>query len=103
LKTPFREEVLDLRSLVLAGLRDPRILVQDLRNDFEPAVCAAHPAVLSVKEEMTRRGAVYASMSGSGSSVYGFFVHHNDAVEAARKLQLAGYRTFLTPPHFSPP
>ena len=31
------------------------------------------PAIGEIKEEMYRQGAVYASMSGSGSSVYGLF------------------------------
>ncbi|MBP6286235.1 MAG: 4-(cytidine 5'-diphospho)-2-C-methyl-D-erythritol kinase [Ferruginibacter sp.] len=45
----------------------------DLKNDFEEAVFAAHPAVRSVKEDLYRQGALYASMSGSGSTVFGIF------------------------------
>ncbi|WP_281643768.1 4-(cytidine 5'-diphospho)-2-C-methyl-D-erythritol kinase [Bacteroides zoogleoformans] len=42
-------------------------------NDFEESVFPQFPAIGAVKEEMYRQGAVYASMSGSGSSVYGLF------------------------------
>ncbi len=42
-------------------------------NDFEPTVFAAHPSIARLKEDFYRRGAVYASMSGSGSSVFGLF------------------------------
>lgn len=42
-------------------------------NDFEESVFPQFPAIGKIKEEMYRQGAVYASMSGSGSSVYGLF------------------------------
>lgn len=42
-------------------------------NDFETSVFAAHPELAAVKESMYSKGAVYASMSGSGSAIYGIF------------------------------
>ena len=42
-------------------------------NDFEESVFPQFPAIKEIKEEMYRQGAVYASMSGSGSSVFGLF------------------------------
>lgn len=42
-------------------------------NDFEESVFPQFPAIGEIKEEMYRQGALYASMSGSGSSVYGLF------------------------------
>lgn len=42
-------------------------------NDFEESVFPQFPAIGEIKDEMYRQGAVYASMSGSGSSVYGLF------------------------------
>ena len=42
-------------------------------NDFEESVFPQFPEIGEIKEEMYRQGAVYASMSGSGSSVYGLF------------------------------
>ena len=44
-----------------------------LVNDFEASVFPQHPLIGEVKEELYRQGAVYASMSGSGSSVFGLF------------------------------
>lgn len=44
-----------------------------LVNDFEKSVFAEHPEIAAAKEAMYERGAVYASMSGSGSSVFGVF------------------------------
>lgn len=42
-------------------------------NDFEESVFPQFPAIGEIKEEMYKSGAAYASMSGSGSSVYGLF------------------------------
>lgn len=42
-------------------------------NDFEESVFPQFPAIGEIKDEMYRQGALYASMSGSGSSVYGIF------------------------------
>lgn len=44
-----------------------------LVNDFEESVFPQFPAIGDIKAELYRLGAVYASMSGSGSSVYGLF------------------------------
>lgn len=44
-----------------------------LVNDFEPSVFARFPQIAAIKASLYERGAVYASMSGSGSSVFGLF------------------------------
>lgn len=45
----------------------------DFVNDFEPVVFAAHPELRAIKEGLLELGAVYASLSGSGGTVFGFF------------------------------
>lgn len=42
-------------------------------NDFEKSVFPGHPTVAAIKEKLYEMGAAYASMSGSGSSVFGIF------------------------------
>ena len=42
-------------------------------NDFEQSVFTKHPVIGQIKETLYQAGAVYASMSGSGSSVFGLF------------------------------
>lgn len=44
-----------------------------LTNDFEKSVFALHPEIGAIKQRLYDMGAVYASMSGSGSSLYGLF------------------------------
>lgn len=42
-------------------------------NDFEPHIFTAHPAIREARDSLLAAGAVYASMSGSGSAVFGLF------------------------------
>jgi len=44
-----------------------------LVNDFEAPVFLAHPDLKKIKAQLYRSGAVYASMTGSGSAFYGIF------------------------------
>ena len=44
-----------------------------LRNDFEETVFRRFPIINNIKDQLYAAGAVYASMSGSGSAVYGIF------------------------------
>lgn len=44
-----------------------------LKNDFETTVLRKYPAIAEVKHQLYKAGAGYASMSGSGASVYGLF------------------------------
>ncbi len=46
---------------------------QCLFNDFEASVFSRHPQIREIKEKLYDAGAIYASMSGSGSSVFGLF------------------------------
>lgn len=45
----------------------------ELVNDFEKPVFEKYPEIKSIKEELYQQGAVYAGMSGSGSTVFGIF------------------------------
>jgi 4-diphosphocytidyl-2-C-methyl-D-erythritol kinase len=44
-----------------------------IKNDFERMVFEKYPAIADVKNRLYQAGAIYAAMSGSGSSVYGIF------------------------------
>lgn len=60
----------DLRKL-------PEIEIQDWKkyvvNDFETPIFQTYPQLKKIKDQFYEQGALYASMSGSGSAVYGIF------------------------------
>ena len=47
-------------------------------NDFEESIFVGHPLLAEIKQELYRQGAAYASMSGSGSTLFGLFRSHPD-------------------------
>lgn len=60
----------DLRAIIQQPVNTWK---DDLVNDFEKTVFEAYPAIGAIKTQLYESGAVYASMSGSGSTVYGLF------------------------------
>lgn len=44
-----------------------------MKNDFEESVFTRYPEIAAIKDKLYDMGAIYASMSGSGSSVFGIF------------------------------
>lgn len=50
-----------------------------ITNDFEKTIFLRNPAIKSLKQELYDNGALYSSMSGSGSTVYGIF-HEKPAI-----------------------
>ena len=47
--------------------------VKTIHNDFEQPVFEAYPQLLEIKNQLYDSGAIYASMTGSGSTLYGIF------------------------------
>lgn len=64
-----KESLIDLISQPIHTWREKVI------NDFEKPIFHKYPELKQLKEDLYREGAVYASMSGSGSSIYGIFNH----------------------------
>ena len=58
-----------------------------LINDFEQTVFPLHPEIAEIKKRLQDAGAVYAAMSGSGSTVFGLF-QHNPEGSADAQLRL---------------
>jgi 4-diphosphocytidyl-2-C-methyl-D-erythritol kinase len=61
-----------------------------IKNDFEQVVFPEYPELSEVKRELERAGAKYASLSGSGSALYGLFASKEAAGAAAARLRRKG-------------
>jgi|HubBroStandDraft_2_1064218.scaffolds.fasta_scaffold00221_6 4-diphosphocytidyl-2-C-methyl-D-erythritol kinase len=75
-----------------------------IENDFEQVVFPKYPELREVKRVLERAGAVYASLSGSGSATYGLFASREVAEKAAARLRKDGVpataTTTLTRPQY---
>ncbi len=85
---PFRRGRAEnpLLALVRAGIK----------NDFEEVVFPEYPELSEGKRALERAGAKYASMSGSGSTLYGLFASKAAARTTAIKLRRRGWATQAT-------
>ena len=71
-------------SKVLTDLKDLKVLndltiLSALTNDFEETVCKVHPEIAEIKQCLLGAGAIYAAMSGSGSTVFGLFQNNAES------------------------
>ncbi len=97
----FDRKLPDLKKCVselcLSGKKEDLALFE---NDFEPAVFDHYPAVRQVKSALLEAGSIFASLSGSGSAVFGLFEREEEALTAMHCLPET-YRKSLTRPGFS--
>ena len=67
-----------------------------IENDFEQVVFPQYPELREVKSVLEQAGAFYASLSGSGSALYGLFRNRSTAEKAATKLGKRGTPATVT-------
>ena len=90
-----------LSSINFAGLSIGKTISLDMlklfENDFESIVVPTYPEIGKIKEKLHALGARYASLSGSGSTVFGIF---NDDVSLNNAFSYFSpkYKTFITNP-----
>ena len=75
-------------SIGLEGWKD--VLV----NDFEASVFPKYPIIKEIKERLYAKGALYASMTGSGSTLYGIFEESPTDLEFSQYITWNGKLTF---------
>jgi 4-diphosphocytidyl-2-C-methyl-D-erythritol kinase len=67
-----------------------------IKNDFEEVVFPEYPELSEGKRALERAGAKYASLSGSGSTLYGLFASKDAARAAVAKLRRQGWAAQAT-------
>jgi 4-diphosphocytidyl-2-C-methyl-D-erythritol kinase len=65
-----------------------------LFNDFETSVLSAYPPIMEAKRFLQERGATVTMLSGSGSSVFGFFSDEESAFAVSRNVPRETWRVF---------
>jgi 4-diphosphocytidyl-2-C-methyl-D-erythritol kinase len=77
------------QNYIAKQLSDPAV-ASCFINDFEPLVFNFHPSLKTLKQAILESGAYYASLSGSGSAIYGVFESHAAASKASQKIKTQG-------------
>ncbi|MEW6701522.1 MAG: hypothetical protein AB1298_02280, partial [Bacteroidota bacterium] len=85
----------DFRTYIKNEKLDYELLRQNVKNDFEKFVFKKYPEIERIKLQLYKDGALFALMSGSGSTVYGIFPNVN-AVEFTKKSLPKNYFCFLS-------
>ncbi len=70
----------------------------ELTNDFEGPVFSKWPALRKTKSALLRSGASFASLTGTGSGVYGVFESHKFAEDAVQEAAAGGCATWCEAP-----
>lgn len=88
-----RQAIPSLKEIIKLS---PLVWKNRLVNQFEETVLTQHPALSQLKKELYTLGAVYASMSGSGSTIFGLF---DRTVNLPREFinRHAFYREYILP------
>ena len=98
--TPNPEPEFSLKKVLLEeDIEEWQYLLQ---NELEPAVFPRLELVGNIKDQCYEFGASYASMSGSGSSVFGIFKQDFVAIHAYESFHSLGFSASLTRPLFKP-
>lgn len=82
---------------VISMLTELEHLNRYFYNDLEPVACRMVPEIQDILNQLRSAGATYASMSGSGSAVYGMFEPSVNLEKIARRFP-SGYSLFQAKP-----
>jgi 4-diphosphocytidyl-2-C-methyl-D-erythritol kinase len=74
--------------------RKGKSFLTEIFNDFEASVLPAYPPIMEAKRFLEERGAIIALLSGSGSSVFGFFSNEESAFAVSRAKARETWRLF---------
>jgi 4-diphosphocytidyl-2-C-methyl-D-erythritol kinase len=84
----------------LAGPQVSALVRTGIANDFEQVVFPQHPLLSEIKRTLAAAGtpeaALHASLSGSGSALFGLYRGQGDAEAARERLRALGVESLLT-------
>ncbi len=86
-------------KLLGEAIKNNSVFRDKFKNDFEEIVFKRYPGLTSIKNILYENNAVYASLSGSGSSIFGLYENQTDARKAYDVVQNQ-YRAFISEPDF---
>jgi 4-diphosphocytidyl-2-C-methyl-D-erythritol kinase len=95
-RTESKVKSTNFKKLILESQLNHNIFRENIKNDFEGIVFENYPEISQIKDSLYGSGAVFALLSGSGSSVYGMFDDYELCIRAEKIF--SDYFTFICPP-----
>ncbi|MEA3501000.1 MAG: 4-(cytidine 5'-diphospho)-2-C-methyl-D-erythritol kinase [Candidatus Marinimicrobia bacterium] len=86
-----------IKNTILSSYLKNGFKWQFFENDFEKIIIPAYPQIGFIKERLEKNDAVFTSLSGSGSTVYGIFESLSSAKKAKSNLQEFGKAIIARP------
>ena len=99
LKKPVSDEVINCcerKKIIIERISVKSEWKKLFNNDFEMSIFGLYPQLGFIKENMYQYGAFFASMTGSGSTVFGLFEDEYSAKNAQKMLEKDGNRVYFT-------
>lgn len=95
-----RHEPNDLSVHLSEAIENNALNIGIFRNDFEASVYSQHPYLLTLKDALLETGSVYASMTGSGSTIFGLYTDVENAMKAESVINMhhTALRTYICQP-----
>jgi len=79
-----------IKNTILSSYLKNGFKWQFFENDFEKIIIPAYPQIGLIKERLKKNDAIFTSLSGSGSTVYGIFENLSSAKKAKSNLKEFG-------------
>jgi 4-diphosphocytidyl-2-C-methyl-D-erythritol kinase len=93
-------KLIEYNTLIKLAIKEPYMFQEKFVNDFEEIVFKKHTELINIKNVLYEKRAIFASLSGSGSSLFGFYLSKKDALGAYHAF-LNRYKTFISYPDFN--
>ena len=93
---PLIDNKQKIRNLTVAiGEKNLKGITNNFFNDLEIVTTTKSPIIHEIKQTMVDHGALNSLMTGSGPTVFGYFVNRNDAIKAFKALRAKGIKEVI--------
>lgn len=89
----------EYNKLLIEAINNKSLFRKFFKNDFEDIVFKRYAGLISIKNVLYEKNAFYASLSGSGSSLFGLYESKNDALRAYDTFK-SRFKVFISEPFF---
>jgi 4-diphosphocytidyl-2-C-methyl-D-erythritol kinase len=96
-KEKENSKLVEYNKLIQLAIKEPAIFREKFINDFEEIVFKRYAGLISIKNVLYEKNALFASLSGSGSALFGFYLNEKDALRAHDAFS-SRFKTFISYP-----